>query len=71
MSQIDGTLEAAMDPPKFVLEQKPRLRHSILTGDELSRLWNASISDNESLAYMVIHDLRETHASLRDGVFLF
>jgi hypothetical protein len=60
-----------MDPPKFVLEQKPRQRHSILRGDELSRLWNASISHNESLAYEVIHDLRDAHASLRDGVFLF
>ena len=60
-----------MDPSKIVLEQKPRQKHSILTGDQLDRLWNAAITDDDTLAHDVIHELRETHASLRDGVFLF
>ena len=44
-----------MDPSKIVLEQKPRQKHSILTGDQLDRLWNAAITDDDTLAHDVIH----------------
>jgi hypothetical protein len=60
-----------MDSPKIVLEQKPRQQQAALTDDELSRLWKAAISDDDTLVGKAIHELRETHASLRDGVFLF
>ena len=60
-----------MDPPKIALEQKPRQQQAALTDDDLSRLWNAAISDDDTLVSKAIHELRDSHASLRDGVFLF
>ena len=60
-----------MEPPKIVLEQKPLQQQAALTDDELSRLWKAAISDDDTLVNTAIHELRDTHASLRDGVFLF
>lgn len=69
--QIAGTLEAAMDCARLALEQNPRQQRSILTNEELSRLWNAAISDDDLLVHEVIHDLGVSHGALKDGVFLF
>ena len=60
-----------MDRPNISFELKPRQKQPGLTENELSRLWNAAICGDNSLAYEVVHELRDTHVSLRDGVFLF
>ena len=60
-----------MSDTNIPFDRKPCQKHAILTDDELSRLWKAAISDDDTLADKVMHDLRDSHASLRDGVFLF
>lgn len=69
--QIAGTLEAAVDHPKILLEQNPRQQPDTLTENELSRLWRAALSDDDLLVHAVIHDLGVSHGALKDGVFLF
>ncbi len=40
-----------MDRPNISFERKPRQKQPGLTEDELSRLWNAAICGDDSLAY--------------------
>ena len=60
-----------MDHPKLASEQSPRRQRPILTNEELSRIWNAAMSDDDLLVREVIHDLGVYHGALKDGVFLF
>lgn len=60
-----------MSNTNIIFERKTCKKQATLTKDELSGLWKAAISDDDALADEVIHDLRKTHASLRDGVYLF
>ena len=55
----------------ILFERMPRQKQPALTDDELTRLWKAAISEDEPLIHEVIHDLRGSYASLRDGIFLF